>query len=66
MKSTSLLDEFYGAHVWLPSFFAAQYPNPVTGWQPYQALITRFYKDEDRPLAEVMQIMESQYSFKAT
>jgi hypothetical protein len=46
--------------------FRTRRPNQVSDWQPYQALITRLYKDEDRTLEEVMTILETQYGFKAT
>ncbi|EXJ76325.1 uncharacterized protein A1O5_00833 [Cladophialophora psammophila CBS 110553] len=43
-----------------------KYPHPASGWQPFQALITRLYREENRPLKEVMQILETQHGFKAT
>jgi hypothetical protein len=42
------------------------YPDASTGWQPYQAIITQLYRDEGRPLKEVMLIMRTLYGFKAT
>ena len=42
------------------------YPNPASGWQPYQAIITRLYSKENRTLKEVMLVMEYEYGFKAT
>lgn len=44
----------------------AKYPELVSDWQPYRAVITRLYKDEDRTLKEAMTIMETLYGFKAT
>ena len=44
----------------------SKYPDPSSGWQPHQALITRLYKDEDLTLKEVKRIMETRYGFKAT
>jgi hypothetical protein len=44
----------------------ATYPDPASGWQPHKATITQLYREEDRPLREVMLIMESEHGFKAT
>ncbi|KAF3798864.1 hypothetical protein GCG54_00008322 [Colletotrichum gloeosporioides] len=52
-----------------------QAPPPVTKgriyateelWACHQGVITRLYKDENRPLKEVKQIMETEYFFHAT
>jgi len=42
------------------------YPHPASGWLPYKAIITDLYRDKDKPLKDVMQILETQYGFKAT
>ena len=45
---------------------SATYPDAASGWQPHQPTITQLYRDEGRPLREVMLIMAEQYGFKAT
>jgi hypothetical protein len=35
-------------------------------WEPFKARIRQLYLDEDRPLKDVMAIMERDYGFKAT
>ena len=42
------------------------YPKEAADWDRHRNLITRLYLDEDRPLKEVQQIMQSQFRFKAT
>jgi hypothetical protein len=44
----------------------ATYPDAASGWQPHRDTITRLYRDEGRPLKEVMVIMAEQHGFKAT
>ncbi|EXJ53867.1 hypothetical protein A1O7_09203 [Cladophialophora yegresii CBS 114405] len=44
----------------------ATYPDAGSGWQPHRATITRLYRDEGRPLKEVMVIMAEERGFKAT
>ncbi|KAK5049987.1 hypothetical protein LTR84_004106 [Exophiala bonariae] len=44
----------------------ARYPTSASDWQPYRALITRLYKDEDRTLEDVMKVLKTQYGFRAT
>jgi Clr5 domain len=35
-------------------------------WEPFRARIRQLYLEEDRPLKDVMAIMERDYGFKAT
>ena len=42
------------------------YARTAEDWQPYQSLITRLYRDENRTLKEVQQLLESDYNFRAT
>lgn len=43
-----------------------KHSDTETRWRPYQAEVTRLYRDENRTLKEVMRALESQYGFKAT
>lgn len=41
-------------------------PHTAEQWNVHRGLITRLYREQDLPLREVVQIMESKYNFKAT
>jgi hypothetical protein len=48
------------------SMSSTKWPTSEEDWEPHKARIRRLYSEEDRPLMEVMAIMERDHSFKAT
>src|SRR5258708_30098314 len=48
------------------SFARVRLYQPKEAWEAYRATIIRLYRDEDRTLKDVMQIMQAQHDFRAT
>ena len=44
----------------------AKWPTSEDDWEKHRAHIKQLYLDEDRPLKEVMAIMETAYLFRAS
>jgi hypothetical protein len=48
------------------SMSSTKWPTSEEDWEPHRARIRKLYLEEDRPLKEVMAIMEREHDFKAT